>query len=231
MSDKRKKLVVVGCGETAALADEYFTYDSEYEVCAFAVDSMFLKDDEYLGRPLISIEELVEKFPSSTYDAFVAAGYGKLNREREMLCCRIKSLGYKLASYISSRASVWCNATVGENCMILEGCSVQAFASVGDGVIMWTGARVCHRSIIKNFCFLATNVSVSGFCEIGERTFVGAGVAVADNVQIGSDDFIVVGSVVKKSIPNNIVCRGNPAVESPSVDALTYCGVSVSIKE
>jgi glutamyl-tRNA reductase len=36
---KEKKLVVIGDGETAEMAYEYFTYDSAYEVVAFAVEA------------------------------------------------------------------------------------------------------------------------------------------------------------------------------------------------
>ena len=36
--DKNKKLIIVGDGEFGEIAYEYFTYDSEYEVEAFAVE-------------------------------------------------------------------------------------------------------------------------------------------------------------------------------------------------
>lgn len=35
---KCKNLVTIGTGETACLAYEYFTHDSEYEVLAFAME-------------------------------------------------------------------------------------------------------------------------------------------------------------------------------------------------
>ena len=34
---KNKKLILVGAGELAEIAYEYFTHDSEYEVVAFSV--------------------------------------------------------------------------------------------------------------------------------------------------------------------------------------------------
>ena len=44
---KNKKLVIIGAGETANLAYEYFTYDSEYEVVAFSVNKEYLKEKTF----------------------------------------------------------------------------------------------------------------------------------------------------------------------------------------
>lgn len=35
---KKEKLIIIGEGETANIAYEYFTFDSEYEVIAFSVE-------------------------------------------------------------------------------------------------------------------------------------------------------------------------------------------------
>ena len=39
--EKTRKLVIVGAGEFGEIAYEYFTFDSEYEVVAFAVEKAF----------------------------------------------------------------------------------------------------------------------------------------------------------------------------------------------
>ena len=40
----KKKLIIVGNGETAELAYLYFTNDSEYEVAAFAVEKDYITE-------------------------------------------------------------------------------------------------------------------------------------------------------------------------------------------
>ncbi len=40
---KTKKLVLIGAGEFAEIAYEYFTYDSSYEVVGFSVEKEYLK--------------------------------------------------------------------------------------------------------------------------------------------------------------------------------------------
>lgn len=70
----KRPLVVIGAGETANLANEYFNYDSDYEVVAFAVDASYRSASRYCGRPVIDLEKLSDEFPPSEVSAFVALG-------------------------------------------------------------------------------------------------------------------------------------------------------------
>ena len=42
---KSKKLIIIGAGETANLAYEYFTFDSEYEVVGFSIFNTDMTSD------------------------------------------------------------------------------------------------------------------------------------------------------------------------------------------
>ena len=42
---KHKKLIIFGTGEIGVMAKYYFTYDSEYEVVAFAADDEYVSVD------------------------------------------------------------------------------------------------------------------------------------------------------------------------------------------
>ena len=107
---KNSRLVIIGAGEFAQIAYEYFTYDSDYEVVAFAVDPEFLKDiNQDLPAPLVSTELLASKFPASNFEVFIAVPATKLNKNRTLLFLRFQDLGYELATYVSSKAFVWRN--------------------------------------------------------------------------------------------------------------------------
>ena len=117
---KSKKLIIVGTGETALIAYEYFQYDSEYEVVAFSVHEKFLTVSKVNGLPVVAFESLEQSFPPSEFEVYVALSSRKLNRERTKIYKEAKAKGYKCATYISSRAFVWRNVEIGENCFIFE---------------------------------------------------------------------------------------------------------------
>src|SRR5436190_24386238 len=97
-------LVIVGDGEFAEIACEYFTHDSPYSVVGFAVEKAFLRRSELLDRPVVAFEEIEQRFPPSSHAAFVAITHTQLNRVRARLFTAARSKGYGCASYVSSRA-------------------------------------------------------------------------------------------------------------------------------
>ncbi|MDC0310508.1 sugar O-acyltransferase, partial [bacterium] len=129
-----KPLVLIGIGETAQLAYEYFTYDSNYTVIAFAVDDEYLPKDQehFLNLPIVPLSDLKYTHKPTDVDLFVAVSSGKLNRSRSELYTRFKKLDYSFASYISTKCFVWRNVTIGENCFVLENNTLQPFVSIGN---------------------------------------------------------------------------------------------------
>lgn len=219
-----KKLVIIGAGETANLAHEYFTYDSDYEVVAFAVHSSYKKENEFKNLPLVEFEKISALYPKDEFFVFVALASEKLNYNRTKVYKEVKDLGYKCASYVSSKAFVWHNVKIGENCFILENNTLQPFANIGDNVTLWSGNHIGHQSKIKDNVFISSHVVISGFCEVGENTFMGVNSCVADSVTIAKNNFIALGSVINKNTEENKIYRGNPA-EASKISAKKFCKV------
>jgi sugar O-acyltransferase (sialic acid O-acetyltransferase NeuD family) len=192
-------IIIVGAGETSELAYEYFTYDSDYEVKGFAVDKQYKRQDTLHGLPVILTDELVEQFPPSKFKAFVAISSSKLNRSRRDMYLKVKSLGFSLTSYISSKAFVWRNVEIGENCFILEHNVLQSFTKIGNNVTLWSGNHVGHRSAISDHCFISSHCVISGFCSVGESSFLGVNCTLEDNVTIGPDNFIGAGALIQRN--------------------------------
>ncbi len=217
-------LVIVGFGETAYLAYEYFTYDSDFKVVAFAASREYIDYNTFCDLPLIALEDVHKLYPPENHSAFVAMSSGKLNRDRIKFYYHMKNYGYKMASYVSSKAFIWKNVEIGDNCFILENNTLQPFVKIGNNVILWSGNHIGHRSIIGDNCFISSHVVVSGFCEIKENSFVGVNSSIADNIIIEKDNFVALGSVINKNTEENKVYRGNPAVAA-NVSAKRFCGV------
>jgi sugar O-acyltransferase (sialic acid O-acetyltransferase NeuD family) len=196
---KSKEIVIFGAGETAHLAYEYFTHDSDFQVVAFSVDPEYMTETEFLGLPVLNSDEITNRFPPDSYGAFVAASSGKLNRVRRSVYERTRSLGYDLVSYVSSQAFVWHNVMIGENCFILEDNTLQPFVEIGNNVVLWSGNHVGHRSVIKDHCFVSSHCVISGFCTINESCFLGVNCTLENNLEVGEDNFIGAGAIIRKS--------------------------------
>lgn len=209
--ENQRKIVVVGAGEQAAMAYEYFTYDSPDEVVAFAVESRFLDRDELFGLPVVPFEGMRESHDPTTHHAFVAISSTELNRVRMRLYAQIKEWGYACASYVSSRAFVWRGVEIGENAFVLENNVLQYGVRVGDNVVLWSGNHVGHQTRIEDHCFVASHVVISGFCKIGESSFLGVNCCFADEVTVAPDCVIGAGAVVVKDTEPRRVYVGNPA--------------------
>lgn len=211
---KDKKLVIVGAGEMALIAYEYFTHDSDYQVAAFSVEQEYLKTDELEGLPVVPLERLEDRFPPTHYEAFVAIPASQLNRLRTRLYTVAKRKGYSCASYISSRAFVWRNVPIGENSFIFEHNTVQPFVSIGANVVLWSGNHIGHRSVIEDNSFLSSHVVVSGYCRIGSSSFIGVNSTFNDHTSVARDCIVASGSLVVKPLTEpGKVYYGAPAKE------------------
>jgi sugar O-acyltransferase (sialic acid O-acetyltransferase NeuD family) len=208
---KQDGIVVVGAGEQAAIACEYFTHDSAETVSGFAVEGAYLDRRELYGLPVVALEEIESHFPAERHRAFVAVSSTKLNRVRTRLYEQVKQRGYSFATYVSSRAFVWHNVEIGENSMVFENNVLQHQVEVGDNAVLWSGNHVGHQTHIEDHCFITSHVVISGFCEVGRSSFMGVNSCVADNVKIGDDCVVGAGAVVVKDCDRARVYVGNPA--------------------
>jgi sugar O-acyltransferase (sialic acid O-acetyltransferase NeuD family) len=221
---KTKKLIIVGAGEFAEIAYEYFTFDSEYEVMGFCVESDFLKQDRLYELPIIDLKTIEQKFPSNDYEVFVAITSTKLNRARTRLYQCVKNIGYRLASYISSKAFVWRNVEIGDNCFIFESNVIQHHAKIGNNVILWSGNHIGHRTHIEDNCFISSHVVISGYCNIGASCFVGVNATFADNISIGKDCLIGAGAIITRNIEAGMICKGSSSVPA-KISSFQYFGI------
>lgn len=199
---KTKKLIIFGLEDFAQIAYEYFSFDSEYEVVAFTVNRDYVTKDSLFGLPVVPFEELTEKFSPDDHFLYAAITYGKLNEVRQKICNQVKEKGYKLASYISSKAFVWKNVTLGEHVFIFENNTIQPFAAIGNNVVLWSGNHIGHHSKIADNCFISSHVVLSGWTRVGHNSFIGVNSAIANNINIGSECWIGHNSTISKDIPD-----------------------------
>ncbi len=208
---KNKKLILFGDSSFAEIAYEMFTHDSEYEVAAFTVTKEYLKKDILFGLPIVAFEDIEKKFPPSEYDMHVALVYNTLNRAREKFYHAAKHKGYKLANYISSKAFVWRNVTMGDNIYIFEDNTIQPFVKLGSNIVLWSGNHIGHHSELGNHLFISSHVVISGHCTVGDYCFFGVNSTVGNNINVGKDCLIGAGCLIVKDTGNGKLFKGTPS--------------------
>lgn len=188
-----KKIVIFGSGDIAELAYFYFKNDSEYSVVAFTLDDSYIESDKLFGLPMIPFSMVQENYPPKEHEMFIALSYSKINELRKQKYLEAKEKGYKLVSYISSKATILNDNVIGDNCFILEDNTIQPFVKIGNNVTLWSGNHIGHHSTIKDHCFIASHVVVSGGCEIGEQAFIGVNATLRDHIKISDRSVIGAG--------------------------------------
>jgi sugar O-acyltransferase (sialic acid O-acetyltransferase NeuD family) len=192
----KKSLIIFGAGDIAQLAHFYFSTNSEYEVFAFTVDSAYVTTTTFCGLPVVIFEEIGAHYPPDQYDLFIALSYAKLNAVRKERYLAAKAMGYRLASFISSHATVLNGGRIGENCFILEDSIIQPFVIIGNNVTLWSGSHIGHHSTINDHCFIAPHVAISGGVEIGEQCFIGVNATLRDHIKVGKKCVIGAGALL-----------------------------------
>ena len=212
--NKSKKLIIVGIGETAEIAYEYFTYDSSYEVMGFSVNRRFIQADHFLGLPVYDFETLESTRSPLIFEVYIAISHVKLNRTRAKMYYEAKQKGFKCANYISSHAFVWRNVKLGDNIFIFENNVLQPNVKLGNNITLWSGNHIGHRSVIHDHVFISSQCVIAGFCEIGEYSFLGVNSTCNDNIIIAKDNIIGSGALVWKNTNKGQLMIGSPALAS-----------------
>lgn len=191
-----KPLLIFGSGDIAQLAHYYFTRDSGYRIEAFTVDAAYRKEDTFCGLPVVPFEEIATRYPPDRYEIFIALSYSKLNAVRKEKYLAAKDLGYRLASYISSHATVLNDGRFGDNCFIFEDNTIQPFVTIGNNVTLWSGNHIGHHSTVRDHCFIASHVVISGGVEIGESCFIGVNATLRDHIKVGEKCVVGAGTLL-----------------------------------
>jgi len=196
---KSKKIVVFGYGTFAEIIHQYLTDDSEYEVVAFTLDDKYIKEDTYLGLPMVPFSKIQELYPPLDYFMHIGLSYTNLNHLRENCYYEAKAKGYTLPTYISSKATVLTKYPIGDNCFIFENNTIQPFVKIGNNVILWSGNHIGHHGEIQDHNFISSHVVISGQCLIKSNCFIGVNSTIAHGVTIEKENLIGASSYIAKN--------------------------------
>ena len=206
------KVIIFGVQDFAQLAHFYLHHDSEHEVVAFSVNAQYLPETKtFEGLPVVAFENVEETYPPAEYEFFAPMSPSRMNKLRESIYQQIKQKGYEMISYVSSRATVFPGAAIGDNCFILEDNTIQPFTTIGNNVVLWSGNHIGHHSVIGDHVSFTSHVVLSGHCVVGPFAFFGVNATIRDGIHIAEGSLIAMAAAVTRDTEPWGVYKGNPA--------------------
>lgn len=217
------KTIIFGLQDFAELAHFYLQRDSPHEVVAFSVNQAYLPESKtFKGLPVVAFEGIEDQYNPAEYSFFAPMAPKQMNILRQNVYEQIRSKGYSLISYVSSRATVLNEGAIGDNCFILEDNTIQPFTIIGNNVVLWSGNHIGHHSIIGNHVQITSHVVVSGHCQIQDNVFIGVNATIRDGIVIAKGTLVGMGAVIGKPTKEWSVYTGNPAVLLEGKDSKKY---------
>ena len=203
----------------AELSNIYFTTDSDYEVVAFTKDTP--EEKQFCNLPVVDFEGIENIFEPNKYHLFIPMSAKECNKIRKRKYEEGKAKGYSFTSYVSSKATILPESSIGENCFILENNVIQSFAKISDNVVMWSGNHIGHHSVIGKHCFLTSHVVISGRVTVGECCFFGVNSSVRDGITIADENIVGVNAVImKETKPGQVFAVKQTPVHTLSSDKI-----------
>ena len=152
------------------------------------------------GRPVLGVVlDAVEGYQEHVFDEiFIAVGYTRFDL-RELFYNQLKGK-VPFANIIMPTAEVSPTVKLGEGNYIGPHTTIAAHTIIENNVFVHGNCLLGHDSIVHSHSYFSGRDYMAGFCEVGERVFVGLSVCVADHMTIADDVWVGIGSIVAKNL-------------------------------
>jgi len=191
-------VILQGGGEHARVVLDCLLSDN------VSVSALF--DPKYTGELFGVIQKGVYD-PSFDPKAKVIVAIGNNALRKEV----VAKTRHHFTSCIHSSVMLSARSVHGLGCMFLQGSIIQARTSIGNHVIINTGAKVDHDCEIGDYVHVAPGATLCGTVHVGEGALIGAGAVVLPGKKIGKWSIVGAGAVVTTDVSDHSTVAGNPA--------------------
>lgn len=194
-----KKLAIIGTKEFAEQITDFAIQTGKFEVVGY-YDNIEPKGNIVNGRPVLgTVEDAIKGHQDKVFDEiFIGVGYTRFDL-REQFYSQLKGK-VPFANIINTTAEVSPSARLGEGVYVGPHTTIAANTIIDNNVFVHGHCLLGHDSHIHSHSYFSGRDYMAGFCEVGERVFVGLSVCVADHMTITNDVWIGIGSIVAKDL-------------------------------
>ncbi len=200
--------LVIGAGGHARVLISLMRLAGELAPVGILDDDETRWGEEYDGVTILGSTSLLSEHPRAAEAC--AIGIGR-NSVRARFFELARQYGYRLPPLIHPSAVVAADVSLPAGIQLLANSVVNPGTTLGENVILNTGAQADHDNRIASHVHLHPAAILAGGVRIGEFTYIGTNAAVNPYLSIGARSMIGSGSMVIKDIPDGVMAFGVPA--------------------
>lgn len=218
-----KIIFIGGRGTAIVVADQMWDakqrFGMDIEVLGLALDDRS-GGDEINGYPILcDIKDLYEKYGQYDDVKFIYQLYRPdVMRERTAILNNLNIPMEKFATFIHPSVMVAKSAKIGVGNVILANAVVNCNAIIGNFNTVNSGTLLGHDITIGNNNYFAGQVCVGSGLSIGNMNFIGLNTSIRNGITIGDGNIVGMSSNITKSVGDDNVLYGNPAIIKPQLN-------------
>lgn len=194
-----KRLTLIGTKEFSEQIIAFANRIGDFEFVGY-FDDLLEKGTIIKGKPVLGrVEDAIELYKQGAFDyIFEGIGYTRFDL-REYYYKMLKGI-VPFANIIMPGVKFEENVTLGEGLFIGEDTIICQNSTIEDNVFIHRNTFLAHDNKIGKHAYLAGRIDTAGFCEIGERNFIGVRALFSDHVKTCEDVWVGIGCIVAKDI-------------------------------
>ena len=205
------RIVCVGAGNHLSYVSDIIEKEGKHKIVG-VLDSFKRIGEEIFGYEIVgSPDALEEARKKCDFEGVIITIGDNWSRKIVADTLILQEKDIKFVNAIHPTVCIGKNVSMGRGVIAMAGCIINPGASIGDFSFFATGAQIEHDCIIKNFASVSAGSIMGGFVTLEECSAVTLGVTIVDRITIGKNSVIGSGSLVTKSIPDNVLAYGQPA--------------------
>ncbi len=191
----KPSIILIGSGGHCKSCIDIIEQENKYSIAGIIDKNRSVKS--VLGYSILGNDaDLLEL--KNIYDyALIVIGQLESPNIRIQLFNRLKLLGFKLPTIVSSRAYISKHAQLGEGTIVMNDALINASAVIGNNCIINTKALIEHDVVIEDNCHVSTGAIINGGTILKNGTFIGSNAVTKEYVETKVGEFIKAGSLFK----------------------------------
>jgi sugar O-acyltransferase (sialic acid O-acetyltransferase NeuD family) len=206
-----KNIILIGGGNQAHYTIDIIEKEGKYNIVGI-IDSIHDINSDRFGYKILGRQENISQIIKEYNVEGGVISIGD-NWSRYYVYNQIIELvpDFEFVNAIHPSVIIGNNVILGKGIVVMAGCIFNPKSFIGNFTFFATGAQVEHDSYIDNFSSISAGSITGGYVKLGKFSAITLGVTIMDRVEIGENTVVGSGSLITKSLPDNVLAYGNPA--------------------